>query len=238
MINVEDKLRYENKYIVSGGQAELLKCRLDGLCVPDFFSDDKGEYKIRSLYFDDYGSNSFWDNEIGAEPRSKFRLRFYNYNPDAIFLEEKIKISGKIFKDRIQVTEDFFYLLIQDEWEWADYPTTDALLNRFWTAYHTRGLRPRIIVEYDREPFVCPEDDIRITLDKRIAFSDEVENYLQEDILLQPIMKTGTELLEVKYNNFLPDFLYQGLQLRQLQQYTFSKFYLCEMHRRNGGTII
>lgn len=235
MPKFEERLRYENKYIVTGGQAELLKCHIEGLCVQDAFSGGQGEYKIRSLYFDDYKGNSYRDNEIGIEPRSKFRLRFYNDNPDIIFLEQKMKISGKIYKERTQVTADFYNLLVGDKWEKADYPTSDALLNRFWTAYHTRGLKPRIIIEYDREPFVCPEGDVRITLDKGIAFSDEVENYLRKDLFLQPIMKTGGELLEMKYQNFIPDFLYQGIQLRQLQQYTFSKFYLCEMYRRSGG---
>lgn len=235
---IEDALRYEKKYIVSAGQIELLKCHLEELCPWDDYSDSGGGYTIRSLYFDDYEGNSYRENEIGTEPRSKFRLRIYNYDPDAIFLEQKTKVMGKIYKDRVEVGREFCEALLYDEWQAIDYPVEDSLVNRFLTACHTRLLRPRIIVEYDREPYVYPEGDIRITFDRNISFSEDLEHFFHRDILLQPVMEAGKDLLEIKYREFLPGVLAQGLSVRQLQQYTFSKYYLCEMYRRMGGNTV
>lgn len=237
MVNVADGLRFENKYIVTTGQIQLIQCHLEGICYQDFFSDDTGSYDIRSLYFDDYAGSAYRDNEVGIEPRSKFRLRIYNCKSDVIFLEQKIKIAGKIRKDRVQVSREFCELVLRNEWHKLDYPVSNGLINRFLTAHYTKGLLPKIIVDYNRETYVYPEGDVRITFDRNISFSDEVEHFFEEDILLQPIMKAGTELLEVKYTDFIPDFIHQGVNIKQLQQYTFSKYYLCEMHKRNGGRV-
>lgn len=232
MMDIDGMLRFENKYIISAAQDELLKCRITGICFQDDFAGNTGGYTIRSLYFDDYAGSAYRENEIGIEPRSKFRIRIYNAGSDVIFLEQKMKTGGKIHKERVQVSREFCELLLRDEWQRIDYPTESAVFNRFLTAYHTKGLRPRIIVEYDRDPYVYPEGDVRITFDRNISFSDEVEHFFEEDIFLQPVMETGMELLEVKFKEFLPDYIYQGINLRQLQQHTFSKYYLSEMHRR------
>lgn len=237
MIKVDGNLRFENKYLVSAGQIELLKCRLEGICSQDDFSDAQGAYDIRSLCFDDFEKSSYRDNEIGIEPRTKFRIRIYNCRSDVIFLEQKTKIAGKIHKDRVRVSREFCELLMRNQWQELEYPVSDAVMNRFLTACHTRGLGPRIIVDYNRETYIYPEGDVRITFDRNISFSDEVECFFEEDILLQPIMIAGKELLEVKYTDFLPDFIYQGINMKQLQQYTFSKYYLCEMYKRKGGRI-
>lgn len=232
MMDIDRMLRFENKYIVSADWIELLKCRIAGICLQDDFAGNGGRYTIRSLYFDDYFGNAYRDNEIGIEPRSKFRIRIYNGRADVIFLEQKIKIGGKIHKERVRVSRELCGLLLGDEWQMIGYPTENAVFNRFLTAYHTRALRPRIIVAYDREPYVCPEGDVRITLDRNISFSEDVEHFFEKDIFLQPVTETGMDLLEVKFKDFLPDYIYRGISIRQLQQYTFSKYYLCEMYRR------
>jgi len=233
MIREERLFRYENKYLLTIAQSGLLECRMEGICLRDTFAGDGGAYRIRSLYFDDYEGSSYRDNETGVDPRFKYRLRIYNGKSDVIFLERKIKKQGKIYKERVQVSREFSNQLIQDEWEKLEYPVPNAVINRFLTAYHTRRMRPGIIVEYDRQAYVCPEYDIRITFDKNISFSDETEHFLDGNLFLQPVMDVGKELLEVKYREFMPDFLYQGIHLRQLRQCTFSKYYICETMRRN-----
>ena len=42
------------------------------------------------------------------------------------------------------------------------------------------------------------------------------------------------QILEVKYDEFLPDYLYRNLQLSHLRQTTFSKYYLCRRYSLSG----
>ncbi len=103
----------------------------------------------------------------------------------------------------------------------------NPLLAKFFLWQELKDLKPKVIVEYDRIPFICPEGNVRITLDINIRSSGRVEDFMGEKILTRPIMPVGGHLLEVKYDEFLPDYIYRSIQMRGLSQTTFSKYYLC-----------
>ena len=94
----------------------------------------------------------------------------------------------------------------------------------------TRLLRPKVIVEYERVPYVDSLGNTRITLDQNIASSDVIDDFLKPWIRRRPIMPAGQHILEVKYDEFLPDYIYQNLQLTNLRQTAFSKYYLCRRY--------
>ena len=228
------KFRYENKYIVHIAEIEMLRNRIMGICDMDKYALGDGEYNIRSLYFDNYGSSSFYDNEIGIEPREKFRIRIYNCSSDVIVLERKIKVNGKISKDRAVISRELVDAILRDEADNIPVVGDNVLVNRFLLKYQTDYLRPRIIVDYIREAYVSELEDIRITFDKQISFSREVNGFFDETLFLEPVLPVGKELMEVKYTEMLPDYIHQALNLGKLQQSTFSKFYLSEKMRREG----
>ena len=94
----------------------------------------------------------------------------------------------------------------------------------------TRLLRPKVIVEYDRVPFADKLGNTRITLDRNMASSDEIGRFLGPKLRRRPIMAAGRHILEVKYDEFLPDYIYRNLQLSKLRQTAFSKYYLCRRY--------
>lgn len=224
--------RYENKYIIDSIQQEELRMRMQAVCDTDFHVGHQGCYNIRSLYFDDYYDSSYMDNEIGVEPRSKWRFRIYDYNSDFIRLERKEKRYGKIRKETTAVTWEFCLSLLEDANK-VEYPVENELVNRFLTEIYTRGLQPKVIVEYDRIPFVCEAGDVRITFDQGICFSDQVERFFERTLFLCPVLAVGQQLLEVKYTEFLPSFVHNLLDTGRLQQCTFSKYYLSRKIERN-----
>lgn len=227
--------RDENKYLISYPQEEYLRMHLAQLCESDSHTDERNRYNIRSLYFDDYEHSAYTDNARGVDNRTKYRIRMYNCDPSVIHLECKQKVNGKIHKDKASVTQEFCEKLLQDRGEELEYPTENPLINHFLFLYHTKQLRPRVIIEYEREPYVHPYGDVRITFDRDIVFSDEVERFFEKDLFLQPILPVGQNLLEVKYTEFLPGFVKDLLDIKQMQRITFSKYYLCEKFRRYEG---
>ena len=46
---------------------------------------------------------------------------------------------------------------------------------------------------------------------------------------LTPILPAGQHVLEVKFDEFLPDYVAQALELGQLRQTAFSKYYLSRL---------
>ena len=69
--------------------------------------------------------------------------------------------------------------------------------------------------------------NVRVTFDRKILSGSDVRAFLDERIAGRGILPVGTELMEVKFDSFLPDEIYQILQLEGLRASTFSKYYLC-----------
>ena len=87
-----------------------------------------------------------------------------------------------------------------------------------------------VIVEYARIPYVCRDGNVRITLDMNISSSNRTECFLDPVIARRPVMEAGSHILEVKYDEFLPDYIKISLELGTLRQTSFSKFYLCRYY--------
>ena len=113
-----------------------------------------------------------------------------------------------------------------------DIASQPPLLQKLTMLMMTRRMRPVVIVEYDRVPYVYKNGNVRITLDTNIRSSSAVEQFLAEQIPNRPVMPAGQQLLEVKYDEYLPDFIYRALQLHSLRQTAFSKYYICRKYTR------
>ncbi len=187
---------------------------------------DTGMYQIRSLYFDDYRDRCYYENENGTDPREKFRIRIYNGSTDKISLELKKKERGKCLKLSCPLTEEQCRTLMKGE-PLPDDPNYPPVLQKLLLLMKTTLMKPKIIVDYDRVPYVYKLGNVRITLDKNISSSYQVDTFLDKEIYKRSIMPAGQHVLEVKFDEFLPDYIHQVLQLDNLRQTAFSKFYLC-----------
>lgn len=225
------KFRHELKYAVSGAELAMLRNRVEHLLLPDRHAGSTGSYSIRSLYFDDYENRCFYENENGTDPREKFRIRIYNHSINRINLECKRKERGKTLKTSCPLTEEQTRLLMAGQ-VIGNITEQPPLLRKLTLEMLIRRMRPVVIVEYDRIPYVYKDGNVRVTLDTNIASSKAVGSFLDERIPSRPIMSAGQQLLEVKYDEFLPDFIYRNLQLDNLRQTAFSKYYLCRKYTR------
>lgn len=90
-------------------------------------------------------------------------------------------------------------------------------------------------MEYERTPYVYNIGNVRITLDCNIRSSDDFSSFFENNLRTRQILPQGQHLLEVKYDELLPDFIKEVLQLGDLQQTTFSKFYLCKKYSIGGS---
>ncbi len=221
----EPMFRHELKCVITDAELAMLKNRIDHLLTLDSHVKD-GAYNIRSLYFDDYDNRCFYENENGTDPREKFRIRIYNASSERIMLECKRKERGKTLKSSCPLTAEQTRILMTGG-HLRDISSLPPLLRRFTMEQMLRGLRPVVIVDYDRIPYVYRDGNVRITLDTNISASSDFGAFLDTNIRKRPVMPVGSQLLEVKYDEFLPDFIYNNLQLHSLTQTAFSKFYIC-----------
>ena len=73
-----------------------------------------------------------------------------------------------------------------------------------------------------------------MTFDCNIASSPAVDDFFEETLVERPVLPAGMHLLEVKYDAYIPDVIYRIIQMTNMQQVTFSKYYLCRKFSLGG----
>ncbi len=226
--------RHELKYNISPLDADALSRRLAAVMRRDRHADARtGEYTIRSLYFDDVYDSAYQDKLDGVRDRDKYRLRVYTTDGKSpISLERKRKVGDCIQKDGVRITERLARQLMRGDpagLEQIGRPLLDDTAGQM----RTRLLRPSVIVEYDREAFTFPVENVRITLDKRIRTGLNGLDLFDPDLLCVPVMDKGTYVLEIKYDNYLPDFLAGLVAGIPAERSAVSKYVLCRRFQPN-----
>jgi len=229
-----ERYRHEYKYEISNPQIEILCCRLSQIMNTDRYAGESGVYEVRSLYFDDYANTCYYENEAGVDVRDKYRIRIYNEDYSHISLEKKSKKSGMTHKQSYAIDRKRCEQLMLGRYDGL-LEVTHVGLQGLLLEMCQRFLRPVVIVEYIRFPFVEKNGNIRITFDEFISSSNDIENFLEPEIITRPIMRTGESILEVKWDEFLPDYIKSHLQMDSLQRESFSKYYLCRKYNIYGG---
>ena len=75
--------------------------------------------------------------------------------------------------------------------------------------------------------------NVRITFDRNISGCDKVTNFFEEKIQLVLLLPAGWHVLEVKYDEFLPDYIKDVLEIGILQRTAFSKYYYARNYKND-----
>lgn len=229
--------RFEKKYILNNLQVEQLKHRLSPVMKLDPILSGKQFYSIRSLYFDDYNDTCLKQVLNGISERYKYRIRFYNNNAQYIVLEKKYKINNMTKKISCEITKEQVLDILNRNISISK--DNDKLLNEFILMIMTRGFRPVVIIDYDRIPYVYDAGCVRITFDYNLSCSYEFDKLFDDTLLKIPLMGVENIVLEVKYNDFIPDFIRYSLQLNGLNRTSYSKYCCGRLAIKNciGGCL-
>ena len=227
------KYRHEYKYIIDERQKEILKLRSQGLLERDPHVGEDGVYMIRSLYFDSLEDSCFYENENGEDPREKYRIRIYDCDGSRISLECKAKERMMTKKTSCLISRRQCERFMQGE-----IPEPEEEVAGQAAMFHqmrVRNLRPVVIVQYMRTPFISQAGNVRVTYDEAVASSDDIAGFFEPDIPLRSILPVGCSILEVKWDELLATYIKEQLELGSLQWSSFSKYYLCRKYNSHGG---
>lgn len=219
-------MRYRNewKHQITPAQMLILRRRLSVVARPDAHGEN-GKYLVRSLYFDTAGDQALREKIDGVNQREKFRIRLYDHDQSVIHLEKKSKQNGLCLKEKTPLTAAQAALLAAG----TPCPSDDPLLQQLYCKMTLKGLRPRTLVDYTREAFVYGPGNVRITLDYGIRTALRCTDLLNPHCPTVPIPEDPI-ILEVKWDEFLPDILRDALQLENVRVGAFSKYAACRKY--------
>ena len=220
--------RHELKYFITPGDAEILKQRLGALLIRDENVDDTGVYKIRSLYFDDYRNSAYEEKMMGIASRKKYRIRVYNDSDTVIHLERKFKQRDVIAKQSASLTREEAQMIIRGKYQFL-LKNPQQLCREFYYECISNLMRPKVIVDYEREPYVYASGDVRITFDTDVRAVLLRQDIFDSNLPAFNVLEPGQVILEVKYTEFLPNLIKKLLPQRTSQILAVSKYIMaCE----------
>lgn len=219
--------RHELKYPINSGVYAILKGRLEAVLEKDKNVTD-GAYRVTSLYFDNVYHTAYRDKMNGTMNRKKFRIRTYNLDPSYIRLEEKVKDDNVGYKKNAVLTYDEYLKIINGDVDFlGEERFYDTAGEDFFTSICASGLKPSVIVDYIRAPYICQAGNVRATLDSSLHVCYNTFDMFSKDALYYPVLKGNEAVLELKYDNFLPSYVGEILSGLSLRQESVSKFTLC-----------
>lgn len=195
------------------------------IATPDPHAVD-GRYHIRSLYFDTPTDTALREKLDGVSRREKFRIRYYNLDPTLIHLEKKSKWAGLGNKRSADISAEQVQDLLNGQLDWMK--DAEPLVKELYCKMRTQLLQPKTVVDYIREPFVFAPGNVRVTLDYDIRTSGNCKDFLCGDCLTLPT-EPGY-LMEVKWDEFLPDIIRDAIALDHRRAEAFSKYAQCRMY--------
>ena len=220
---MENGMRHELKYLISASAAELLRRRLPCIMQRDPHAGPTGQYTIRSLYFDDFNGGAYYEKIDGVCDRLKYRIRLYNYNTSFMKLECKEK-HGSLTRKRAKTVSAEQVAALREN---TPIEGAEGLVLELQQKLRWEGLRPKVLVDYDRTPFVCADGNTRITLDENLRTRPFCTDLEAPGGAMIPVLEPDQVILEVKFDDFLPGCLADALKDIPKAPMAISKFARC-----------
>lgn len=227
---VKKVFRHENKYYINYKDHMVLQTALSSVMRLDSNADEYGGYHIRSLYFDDIYETALAEKIAGTDNRCKYRIRIYNYSDGIIKLEKKQKCGKFIKKTSMNLTrEECDSIIAGDSSFLLEKP--HKLAKEFYLQTRTRLLKPKVVVDYWREAYVYPIEDVRVTFDIDLKGSTMLTDIFDPNMPVLPVFDNGIMVLEVKFNKYLPEAIKCALNsVGAAKRSAISKYVLCRKY--------
>lgn len=215
------KFRHEHKHHINLSDTYGLRARLSAVAKHDPNAKEDGTYFVKSLYFDNYMDKALREKQDGVNKREKFRIRYYGEDTSHIKLEKKSKINGLSNKESCKITAEQCQSIIDGDFSFLK-EGEPQLMRELYAKMKYQLLRPKSIVAYNRECFIYAPGNVRVTLDMNISGSNNVKEFLNPDLQFSSLFQDT--ILEVKWDEYLPEIICYCVQLKGRKTTAFSKY--------------
>ena len=222
-------LRHELKYHITPAELTVLRGVLAPVMQLDPNGNENNKYHIRSLYFDTINDDALDEKIAGVGNRKKYRIRIYNFSDKVIKLECKSKYGDLISKQSVSIPRELAEQLIAGDPDGLQ-SMRHPLLHDVYREMRTRLLRPAVIVDYVREAYIHQAEEVRITFDKQVRTGLYSVDLFNPQIPTYPVFDDPVEILEVKFDEFLPSYLQSILSGITAQRSAISKYTWCRRY--------
>lgn len=221
--------RKELKHGITYMDYMLLKNKLRHFMKLDPNAGTNGKYLIRSCYFDNFDNKVLNEKKEGYLNRDKYRVRIYGKSADIINLERKSKRNNLTFKSKCRITKNEFEKMRVGDIDWMEQDERELMRDLFYEMKY-RALKPVTVVDYEREAYIYIYGNVRITFDSKVQSSLRNTDMFNKRLPMVDVLAPNEVILEVKYDEYLPDVIKMLLQGVNAKHEAYSKYQLSRMY--------
>ncbi|MFJ7938646.1 polyphosphate polymerase domain-containing protein [Peribacillus sp. NPDC096622] len=221
--------RQELKHGITYIEYMLLKNKLKHVMKLDPNAGPNRKYLIRSCYFDNINNKILNEKKEGYLNRDKYRVRIYGKSADVVNLERKSKRNNLTFKSKCKTSKEEFEKMRIGDIEWMKEDDRELIRDLYieMTQYQ---LKPMTVVDYQREAYIYLYGNVRITFDSKVQSSIRNTDMFNKYLPMVDVLEPTEVILEVKYDEYLPEIIRNMLQGINTQHEAYSKYQLSRMY--------
>ena len=224
--------RFELKYLINEDVALKVRDFVRCYIGMDEYSVGKPNfsYHVHSVYLDSDDLKLYWDTINGVKNRYKLRLRYYDASPTSpVFFEIKRRMNNCIMKQRGGVRQQYVpYLLAghmpEQEHLLSKAPKQFVALQRFCELMSRMQAKPKIHIAYLREAYVSSDDQVRVTIDRRVLGEENLTHSVKTEMKHPVLSFEGTVILELKFTNRFPNWFRELVRMSNVMQCGAAKY--------------
>jgi len=224
-VPIDADSRFELKYRLTYFQYLKMRNAIQPYMVLDPYTNAQAEkrYLVRSLYFDTFDYRSFHQKMSGDSDRAKFRFRTYPLGSEYlqyVRVELKLREGNYSIKKSVFVSiDEYRHFMRTRHWLEIDDPITTG----FERQMLRQSLQPMVLVEYDREGYQPRlKSNLRVTFDHQVRACHARDLFPKDNIYR--FLYPRSVVLEIKFNDTLPNWLEALIKAQGLKIIANSKF--------------
>jgi len=128
------------------------------------------------------------------------------------------------------LTLDEYKKILADDTEFLIHKD-DPLCKEMYAQMKTKLLRPKVIVEYEREAYVVDEGNVRLTFDKQLRSSINGLDLFDPAVVYSAALPEELMVFEIKFDDFIPKHIRALINGQPMQRYAVSKYVICKKRR-------
>lgn len=216
--------RVEHKFYIPKKYVEDLKYCLSKVMLEDRNNIAPNGYRITSLYFDTLDDRDYNQKLDGIMYREKYRIRMYDSKKIFGKFEVKRKLNQVIEKLSMEINEDDINSIISGDYSILETNKDLEYVSHRMSYYN---YSPKTIVEYYRQAYYLPINNIRVTIDSNLSnygFKNDFKDL--RSMRSNKIQKSGYEVLEVKFDEYIPKSILEIISSFPVRHSAISKYAL------------
>lgn len=112
---------------------------------------------------------------------------------------------------------------------WMEKDKRELIQDLYQEMYYNQ-LRPTTVVDYEREAYIYPFGNVRVTFDSKVQSSLRNTDMFNPGLPMVDVLESNLVILEVKYDEYLPDIIKYLLQSVDTRAEAYSKYQLSRMY--------